>query len=341
MRTKLWKNIIIPIILFLFFWIGACQEKSETPVSPQDFTRILPSLSARVNRAVATTGDVIRFEITLETKPDQIQTLAIPQIGDQIMGFRIIDEGQTGPLRREGRMIATRWYDLRADIVGSYRLPEVSLEFDQNTLKTPQIFVEVKSVLPKGGEEEQQLRDIKPLSIKTMPFWQKSLFVLGGVFLFGLLLVGLIWAKRWSQRQREKTVIPADQWALEQLTTLRNQLSRSWSDLIQDPEIRKTYYFGVNEIIRAYLEKRFDFSATDFTREEILPHLKKQVEKSQLTMENRKSIDGFLHDTDLIKFTDIIPNEEDPERVFNLAKRIVQRTKAVVPLNLDFSGKKN
>jgi len=44
-------------------------------------------------------------------------------MGSKIAGMRIVDMGQKGPLEKEGRTCEERWYQLKADIIGSYIIP--------------------------------------------------------------------------------------------------------------------------------------------------------------------------------------------------------------------------
>ena len=90
------------------------------------------------------------------------------------------------PRDEDGRRILERWYKLRADLVGSYVLPPVELayrlaatagepaasETPAESVQTSEIFIEVQSVLPAGGEATD-IRGLKPLrQVKTpTPVW--------------------------------------------------------------------------------------------------------------------------------------------------------------------------
>ena len=130
-------------------------------------------LEATVDKAVATTGDTLRFEIRIDA---QRAYLRIPGAGSQIMGLRILDSG----LEREGgsrqwrdRVRQTHWYTLRGDLVGSYILPAMQLSYSdgaQNSwqVSTSEIFVEIQSVLPQDGSA-QDIRGLSRLSGLSAP----------------------------------------------------------------------------------------------------------------------------------------------------------------------------
>jgi len=77
------------------------------------------------------------------------------------------DFGEREPKEIEGRIITERWYKLRADEVSSYILPAMKLTYslksnpaETRQIQTPEIFIEVRSVLKEG--EMEDILDIKP-----------------------------------------------------------------------------------------------------------------------------------------------------------------------------------
>ena len=116
-------------ILWLALALCGCQASEESSVQTE---RLAPvELEATVDKAVATTGDTLRFEIRIDALKGL--TLEYQEPGSQIMGLRILDSG----LEREGefsisgetRVRQTHWYTLRGDLVGSYILPAMQLSY--------------------------------------------------------------------------------------------------------------------------------------------------------------------------------------------------------------------
>ena len=325
------KNLIF-ILSFLLslFLFNSCQSSSIPPFEGRTLKKEIAVLRSQVDKAIATPNETIRFEILLDTEP-QI-SLDIPQIGDQIQGLRIVDEGKSDPLRRDGRNQVKRWYDLQADIIGSYVLPGIEINAKtpegEINLKTAKIFIKVKTPAETKEDENQgTIRDIKPLAVKEIPLKQKLIW--GFMIVFSILVIGAIlyYAKRWSQRKPIESPIPADRYALERLEKLKREFSDSWD--IQKENLRKSYYFRLSEIFRDYLERRFAFPATDFTTEEIYSDLKNRLSLGELTEDPYHLAKGFLADSDLVKFTDIVPSKEDPKRLWQLARNFVMRTRIV------------
>ena len=93
-------------------------------------------------------------------------------------GFAVKDFGQEEPKKSgRDRVKRSNWYLLDTYTVGPYVIPPQLVAFTlpggrKAMLKSPEIFVEVKSVMEEGSGEEG-LRDIKsPLNVPTnVPTW--------------------------------------------------------------------------------------------------------------------------------------------------------------------------
>ena len=243
----------------------------EKPSGASEAPKPPAQLRASVDRATATTGDLITYEVVIERDPEVDVEFADP--GVDIAGFRIVDLGRDpSETLSSGRILERRWYRLRADLVGLYTLPALSASYSEPSggggdLETPEISVEVESVLPEDGSEVTDIRDIKPLRrIETGRQW---LWWLVGVAA-ALALAAAWW---WRRRRRqdgsgapEAPRIPPYDLAIQELERLRR------TDFSNLRELRR-YYFAVSSVVRAYIEGRFGMNATDLTTEEILGRL--------------------------------------------------------------------
>ena len=301
----------------------ACNRMTQQPGGSAEELPLV-EVKAEVDRATATTGDPIRYTLTATSDP-QIE-VTIPEMGSQIAGLRIIDIGSSEPLERDGRKIIGRWYELRADVVGSYIIPGAAFTYrdDQGKtkeLKTSQIFIEVKSVI-EDKDAAKDIKDIKPLSIIPRDYT-----LLIGLSLASLVLIALIGGGIYLYRTRYRKVtalpeMPAHELAFRELDQLKKE------DLISRG-IYKEHYFKLSEIFRRYLERRFHFQAVEQTTEEILPallNLKGVDEKEKGTAQQ------FLHHTDLVKFAKYIPDADEVEHEHQEAITFIHKTKEA-PLN--------
>ncbi len=329
--------------------VGACA--SEPAALPEDAPKDPVLASATVDRAVATTGDVLTYTVVLDYDP--AYEVLLPEPGADIAGFRILDLGREPVREQRGRTIEERWYRLRADLVGSYVLPPLTVRYRQlsqpeavepeestdsteiseepaessgngeatewSTLQTSEIFVEVESVLPADGEVSD-IRDIKPITKVDEPLPWTWLAAGGGAL---LLLTGLsLWWWRRSHRvQPAQPPRPAHEVAFAALNNLRG------TDF-DDPEAVHRFYFRLSEILRTYVEARFGLNATDLTTEEILA----QLQEGQHFLPQADVLRRFLLATDQVKFADHHPGEEEIRTAYEDALGYVEATRpAEVP----------
>ena len=328
------------LVLPLLLACGAVEEQAgagEALKPPAE-------LRAAVDRATATTGDLITYEVEVERDPDVNVELADP--GVDIAGFRIVDLGQDRPQTLDsGRILERRWFQLRADLVGSYVLPALVATYrgpagDVGDLETPEIPVEVESVLPADGTEVTDIRDIKPLRrVETGRLWLLWL----GLAAAGLALAAAWW---WRRRRRgsggevpEVPRIPPYDLAIQELERLRR------TDFSNLRKLRR-YYFAVSAVVRAYVEGRFGMNATDLTTEEILsrlgapgwrdpaPSANQSVRPSsgarmalvRLDPVQARRLERFLVATDQVKFAAHLPLTEEIDRTYEQALGFVRAT---------------
>ncbi len=300
---------------------GAVEEQAGTGEAPKPPAE----LRAAVDRATATTGDLITYEVVVERKPEVSVDLADP--GIDIAGFRIVDLGQDqAETLSSGRILERRWFQLRADLVGSYVLPALSATYggpagDAGDLQTPEIPVEVESVLPADGAEVTDIRDIKPLRrVETGRLWLLWLGLAAAV----LVLAAAAWWWWWRRRRGrggegpEVPRIPPYDLAMQELERLRRT---DFSDL---RELRR-YYFAVSAVVRAYVEGRFGMNATDLTTEEILSRLA----LIRLDPVQARRLERFLVATDQVKFAAHLPLPEEIDRTCEQALGFVRATRPV------------
>lgn len=327
--------------------LGACAQK-PAPDAQAAADRPTVEASASVDKAVATTGDLITYKVIVDYDP--AYQVEIPEPGAEIAGFRIVEIGSDPTIERDGRRIETRWYQLRADLVGSYVLPPVSVEYHRadgaeppaetptpetetqepaagddgaipgagakstvESVQTSAIFVEVASVLPaEGGADD--IHDIKPLqpAPPTLP-WR---WIVAAVAVLVAAALALWW---WRRRQRKPAAPPAapHEVAFEALDRLRG------TDF-EDPAAVRRFHFSISEVVRAYIEGRWGLNATDLTSEEIIGLISSL---RGIESEQAMSLRRFLLDTDRVKFADHVPATPEIEQTYERALGFVEATR--------------
>ncbi len=150
------------------------------------------------------------------------------------------------------------------------------------------------------------IKDIAPAVEIVRPFpW---VYVSIGVIVLLLLFVLWFIYKRRHKKpvvEQQPPPIPAEQEALQALEQLK------FSDA-------KQYYIELSNIVRRFIERRFDLNATEQTTEEFLINASRS---SLLNDANRQMLETFLREADMVKFA---KHQVSPSHAENSAKGLKQ-----------------
>jgi hypothetical protein len=134
--------------------------------------------------------------------------------------------------------------------------------------------------------------------------------VIAGAIIIALVIYG-VW--RWRRNRRARVLLPHEI-ALQRLEEIRT---------LMQPAHAREFSTAASDIVRNYIEQRFDVTATRRTTEEFLRDL---LETPNASLARHQSLLGeFLLQCDFVKFAGMSLNEQDMEslrqsaRVFILA----------------------
>jgi hypothetical protein len=160
------------------------------------------------------------------------------------------------------------------------------------------------------AEAEEDIRDIR--GPKAVP----ESWVLPAV-LAGAIVVALCAYALWRRRHRGtrlQSLTLAEQ-ALEHLENTRP---------LMRPATAREFGIAASEVIRNYIEKRFDVSTTQRTTEEFLQTL---LQSSNETLARHRSLlEEFLHQCDFVKFAAGSLAVTDMDALFRSARSFVLET---------------
>lgn len=173
---------------------------------------------------------------------------------------------------------------------------------------------------PQAGQEEKPPELLGPVGL-AFPWWAAALAAL-----FALaLLAGAVYALiRYSRSRRppapvepEKPRPPEDEEALAALLALEKQ------GFAMRGEFKK-HYFGVSEILKTYVGRRYRFDAPECTSREIIQSLEARQSVEDRVIDRLETLLGRL---DLVKFTDHVPDSAEPALVVEDARTLVRETR--------------
>ena len=203
------------------------------------------------------------------------------------------------------KIIITSWDS------GSYYIPPVKFSA---TSKSNALII---NVLLPNIDANSELKDIKgPLddNIGWSDIWPWLVLIL-------IILLSIFTYKKYFNKKKKTVVIkkniqtPAHILALNSLKKLENK------KLIDKKDI-KEYYSSISEIIRRYIENRFNFPALELTTYEILNIITAIIKK-----EESISLKNILEVSDLVKFAKKVPDQIENVKNLNLATDFVKKTK--------------
>lgn len=163
------------------------------------------------------------------------------------------------------------------------------------------------AVSPDDAEDIRDIRGPKFL----LPTWLWYA-VAAGVLLVGLIIYGII---RWRRSRRRERVLTHFELALQRLEEIR---------ALMQPQKAREFSIAVSDIVREYIEQRFNATATHRTTEEFLHDL---LDSSNTTLaKHRALLSDFLHQCDLVKFAGMSLTTRNMESLHHSAEAFVQET---------------
>jgi hypothetical protein len=163
------------------------------------------------------------------------------------------------------------------------------------------------------ADTAEDIRDIR--GPKTLPLWS---WVLTAV-VAGLIVASLYAA--YTIRRRRHAAAP--DLTLRELTLERLESAKP----LMRPDTAREFGIATSEVIRLYIEKRFEVGATQRTTEEFLQALLRG--SNEALVRHRPLLQNFLQQCDLVKFAGASLAASDLEALFASARSFVLETAAI------------
>ena len=253
--------------------------------------------------------------------------LQFPNIGDTLLNdIEVIEKGEidTVIVDKENPFVFQQIQELTITsfTVGKYNLPSLTFILNEDTIRSSPIFFEVRDVVATENEALAEIK--KPIDD---PFtiwdwitvnWLYLLIGIGIILIVGTLLYYGITHKKKVEINIPEIHIPEHVIALEKLQAIEAE------SLWQNGEFKR-YHSEISEVIREYLEKRFQVGALEQTTDEIFSALRfKMISES-----NKEKLHQLLVLADLVKFAKEIPIGSENEESMKNAFLFVDETKQV------------
>lgn len=321
---KSFMKYVTIIVLYYCLFLSFCPYMNAQAQSLSEVTEL--DVTAEVDKEIVREGEIFTYTIIITGTEEK--DIDIPDFGNKIADFPVVDSG-TRQWTEGNKNIIEKWYQLKADTPGTYILPGVILSYKKNSKK---LITETEqlNILVVSSEEQKKtshnsaqevpsgdIRDIKPLEKIAVPL---SWYLIGSSVIVFVIIIAVLFSffiKRKDKKiQPPLPPIPPYKTAREALNFLKN------SNYLDSGQY-KLFHYKLSEIFRNYLEAQYGFPATDLTTNEIIPYA---LKVPNLSEQNQKTLKDVLHDTDLVKFSDLISTKRQSLDLLNSVETFIDET---------------
>jgi hypothetical protein len=324
------SHVLTFLISCALLFCGGCRPAA--PATPAGLTaeaeRGPYKFTVEISPKEAWVGDAITIKLRATTPEGQV--VELPGAGD-FGGLTILNVEKNDPKPAiDGGLVWEQTVAATADVSGAVDMPALTMKYGAQPAQadSPPIFdselavdaqkIEVRSALT-SQDSVSSPRDITGVLTpgrRPLTAWEWAGLV-GGILLLGTLATLVtIWIRRVINRP-PPPILP-EVWALRQLSLLEAEtLIAEWRP--------KGFYYGLSEIVRGYIEKKFRLAAPEMTTEEFLVALardRRAVPYDAFTLRE------FMEACDLVKYAALEPVPADGQNALGRARSFVDATAA-------------
>ena len=308
-RSNLNKKLVLLTVLIAISLYAAAQGVSRA--------------GARLDATQITIGDQARLFLEVQNDPSQGK-LQWPAIPDTFNNLEITEKGKIDTLPKGNLVIYRQRLIITGFDSGVFKIPAFQFSVIPNS-GTPYTVLSDSLMLSVQTVAVDTTKDFKPIKniIFVRSTWLDYIWYIAGACVFLVLLIFVI---IYFLRNR-KVAPPAPKGPVESLQnrTLRLLGELDAKQLWQKNQV-KEYYVDLTDIVRTYIEGRFQTPALELTTDELL--YKVQYHKG--LQPYQELLAGILHTADLAKFAKGQPLPQEHFDAMENAKKFVDTTRPVI-----------
>ena len=290
----------------------------------KDYQRGPLTVHVRVDKTKLNIAQTLLLELKASIGPGY--DVQMPKVDKMLEHFGIVDWDDLGDKLDPNNNTVRRYrYRLEPFLSGNFQIPDFTFEFydvnspqeNRHKLSSDPIDVEVTSLLGKQRAKLviADIEDVVEMPRKSSYRWLWALAVVGVI---GVGVTGWIYLRRKKHAELIRTFKPAHEIAYARLQALVKE------DLIEAGRL-KEFYERISDILRHYIEHRFNLRAPERTTEEFLIDLS---QTDCLASDDKAHLGEFLKHCDLVKFARHNPTREQIQKTFDLVKDFIEKTKS-------------
>lgn len=310
-RSKIKGQSCKRLFVFFGFWILGFGGYAQV------------SATLKADSAQILIGDYLNVQLTV--KHPKGLNVHMPMPYGVLGEMELVKDPAVDSVEKDEGMVITRSYIVSAYDSGTYTAGPVRLFFtnangNADSVVSNSIPIRVNT-LPVDTT-----KPVKPIKAPLEVEWsliEFTYYIVAGLLLLILASIAFfVWRKNRKPKsvviERPKPKDPAHVWAKRELRKLEDD------KLLQKDEV-KLYYSRLTDILRLYLEYRYEWLALESTTEEIAA----EIEKYDINDVAKKLLLETLRSADLVKFAKMQPGTEVNAKALDNVKDFVEVTAAI------------
>ncbi|EHQ30166.1 hypothetical protein [Mucilaginibacter paludis] len=292
-------------------------------------------VDARLEKATIPLGDQTKLHLTIRFPAKD--SVTFPKLADSIKAKLLIVSANKADTSFDKSDISIetidKTYTLTSFDTGQYVIPQYQFKTKAGVFTTKELVLTVNPVAVDTSKGVYDIKQPFTVSYSWMEWlrdnWPKVAFPLLAI----LVIAGIIYYLR-KRPKKEVAVKPAEPEkpahviALAKLHALRDE--KLW----QQDRV-KEYHSEISDVMRDYLERRYNISANEQTSDEIFASLRYM----DISEQDKSMLRQVLMLADLVKFAKEKPLAAENEYSINNAIDFVTHTqKAIVPPTINKEG---
>jgi hypothetical protein len=265
--------------------------------------------TARIDSTNILLGDQIKYFLEIEYPKNA--KVEFPQISDSLQSLiEVLGKSKIDTIDLENKEFQKqiRSYTITSFDSGSYRIAPKWFKINVNGLTDSvptngvSLFVHSMAIDTTRGLTDIKMPYSAPLTLKEV-----TPYILGVILIAAIIFLILYSIKR-RKKNKPFFALPAKPKEPAHIIALR-ELDRIKNEKIWQKDKTKEYYSEVTDVLRTYIEDRFDMRAMEQTTDEILDGFR--FRKDLLNEKTFTNLSQILSLADLVKFAKYKPLPDD------------------------------
>ncbi|MDR1459567.1 MAG: hypothetical protein LBI60_05075 [Bacteroidales bacterium] len=265
-------------------------------------------------------GDQVHLTLTFTS--NEITTVSFPVYCDTcITGLEIVKQSPIDTIRDENGFHLSRQLIITAFDSGEYVIPSMPFYSADSVIlaATESLLLSVHTL---AVDTTLTIKDIKEPLSAPITIREAIPYIIGALLVFGIVVAGIFLSRYLNDRRKpkatikEKPKIPAHVIALEKLNIL-------WQKKLYQSGYIKQYYSELSDIMRVYIEHRWDIAAMEMVSSEIITALS----GLEIPAEAMQKLKQTLYLSDMVKFAKANPLSDESSICYQNCVDFVQTTK--------------